>query len=167
MRRDDPARSQAAELGALLEASKKTLMDARSGLDEEGFRVRPDPSEWSAAEVLAHLWASERAFTELAQAALSQTHLSIAPVTEAHRHAQTKLAERAPVPQILHGLLAQRRGTARLLEGLSSEQLARTLLEPNGDEQSVAGLFKRTAEHENEHAAQIRALRLQPAAGTS
>jgi len=167
MRHDDKAQFPAAELGALLETSRQTLMDAISGLDEEGFKVRPDTSEWSAAEVLAHLLATERTFTQQAQAAPSQERFTIAPVTEDERQEQARLAQRAPVPQILHGLLAQRRDTMRLLKGLSSDQLTKTLTHPSRGDETAAGLFRQTAEHEAEHAAQIRALRAQPAARTS
>jgi uncharacterized damage-inducible protein DinB len=167
MRRDDPAQSPAAVLGALLEASRQALMDAISTLDEEGFKARPDTSQWSAAEVLAHLLAAERISTQHAQAALSQQRVTIAPVTEDERQEQARLAQRAPVPQILHGLLAQRRDTLRLLEGLSSGQLAMALTHPSESDETVAEVFQQTAEHETEHAAQVRALRTQPAARTS
>lgn len=166
MRRDDPAQSPAAALGALLETSRQALMDAISTLDEEGFKARPDTSQWSVAEVLAHLLAAERITTEQAQAALSQRRVAIAPTTEDGRQEQARLAQHAPVPQILHGLLAQRRDTLRLLEGLSSGQLAMTLAHPNQSDETVGGLFQQTAEHEAEHAAQVRVLRAQPAART-
>jgi hypothetical protein len=55
----------------------------------------------------------------------------------------------------------------RLLTGLSSRQLARSVRHPRWGERSVAWLFQRAAEHEAEHAAQLEALRARPAAQTS
>jgi hypothetical protein len=116
--------------------------------------------------VLAHLLASERILAQQAQAALSQEHVTVPPVTEDERQEQAKLAQSAPVPQILHGLLAQRRDTLRLLKSLSTQQLDKTLKHPRRGEQTVASQFRRIAEHEIEHAAQVRALRAQPATRT-
>ncbi len=141
-------------------------MGAISELDEEGFRACPDEAEWSAAEVLAHLLATEGILVQQAQAALSQEQVTVSLGTEDERQEQAKLAQTAPVPQILHGLLAQRRDTARLLRGLSPEQLNMTFIHPRRGEQTVASRFRRVAEHENEHAGQVRALRARAAART-
>lgn len=139
-------------------------MDAIAGLDEQGFRVRTQSGEWTAAEVLAHLLSTERLFTQRARAALDQVDFVITPRTEDERQEGARMAQRMPVPQIVHGLLAQRRDTLRLLDGLSDEHLARSVRHPRWGEQSVAWLFRRIAEHEAEHAEQVRSLRAQPAA---
>ena len=156
-----------ADLRQELEASRTILMDAIAGLDEESFRARPAPSEWTAAEVLAHLLHIEGVQAERVHAALTQVDFIATVITEEQCHEQAKLAQRMPVPQILHGLLARRRDTLRLLEGLSQQQLARSFQHPERGELMVGDVFQRIAKHEEEHAAQIRALRDPAAAPAS
>jgi hypothetical protein len=66
-----------------------------------------------------------------------------------------------PVPQILHGLLAVRRDTLRRIEALPADQLARPVRHAAYGDATVARLFEHIAEHEEEHAAQIRTIRAQ------
>lgn len=147
------------ELRAHLEASGRALLGAIVGLDEEGFRARTRSSQWSPAEVLAHLLASERLYVGWAQAALEEDNLVLPPVAQDEQEQQAKLAQQMAVPQILHGLLAQRRDTMQLLMALSSEQLTRTLSYPGRGSFGLGLLFEKAAAHEEEHAAQIRSLR--------
>lgn len=139
-------------------------MDAIAGLDEEGFRLRPREGEWTAAEILAHLWAAEGLYVGRVEAALTTDDLLVTVRDEAERESDAKLAQRVPVPQIIHGLLAQRRDTLRRLRELSPEQLGRRLRHPQHGDVTIAWLFQRLAEHEEEHAEQIRSQRAQPAA---
>ncbi len=133
MRRDDATPPSSAQLVARLKASREALMDAIAGLDEEGFRSRPDASASSVAEILAHLYVVE-------QTASSGPHVN-------HADADARLAQRMPVPQILHGLLAGRRDTLRLIDQQSRNNT------------NLAAAFEGLAAHEEEHAQQIRALR--------
>lgn len=142
-----------------LEASRDALMEAMAGLDEEGFRARPELSEWSAAEVLAHLLHTETVQMERVDKALVEEGFTATPVTQEQRHEEAKLAQRMPVPQLLHGLLAQRRDTLRRFDRLSQPELSQPFHHPSRGELTVAWLFQHTAEHEEEHAAEIRALR--------
>ena len=153
-----------ADLITRLERSRRSLMDAIAGLDEEGFRSRPRSGEWTAAAVLSHLLATERVILERAQSALTQVGYHVTSQTEEERQEGARLAQRVPVPQIVHGLLAQRRDTLRLLERLSPDELARRFNHQRRGEQSVGGLFQHIAEHEEEHAEQISALRARAAA---
>ena len=138
------------ELRAHLEASRRALLDAIAGLDEEGFRARTRSSQWSPVEVLAHLLASERLYMGWAQAALEEDNLVLQPVAQDEQEQQAKLAQQMAAPQILHGLLAQRRDTM---------QLTRTLSYPERGMFGLGLLFEKAATHEEEHAAQIRTLR--------
>ncbi len=134
-------------------------MDAIAGLDEEGFRARLGTSAWSVAEILAHLLDYEQLWAARAESALDKDGFVITPRPEGERDPHLELARRQPVPQIVHGLLGQRRTTSRLLDDLSPEQLHRTFSHPRLGEHDLAWLFQRLAEHEDEHAQQIRALR--------
>jgi hypothetical protein len=129
-------------------------------MDEPSFRARRAEGEWSATEVLAHLLATEGILTERARHALTQDGYVAARVTAEEPDEQARsMAKRLPVPQILHGLLAQRRDTLRLLAPLTSEALARAFFHPRLGEQNVAGLFQHLADHDEEHARNIRDLR--------
>ena len=134
-------------------------MNAIAGLDEPGFRARPVAGEWTAAEVLSHLLSTERIVINRAQAALAQKSDIVIPQTDDERQEGARLAQRLPVPQIVHGLLAQRRDTLRLLDRLSAGELARRFQHQRWGERTVVWLFERAAEHEEEHACQIRTLR--------
>jgi hypothetical protein len=70
-----------------------------------------------------------------------------------------KSAQRMPVPQIVHGLLARRRDTLLLLEPLAPEHLARTVRHSRMGEMSVSALMRKVVDHETEHARQITAMR--------
>ena len=163
---DEPT-ARPEDLRERLERSRKSLMEAVAGLDEEGFRARPAPSEWTAAEVLAHLLHIEGVHMARGQTASTEDGFVATPVTDEECREQARLAQRMPVPQILHGLLAQRRDTLRLLERLSEQQLTRAFFHPERGQLTIAQIFERAAAHEEEHAAQIRALRTGAAAPAS
>jgi len=158
----------ASELAARLEGSRNELMDAIAALDEEGLRAHPDASQWSAAEVLAHLLSTERFLTQRAQDATVRQDCSISPRTERERTSDARsAAQRMPVPQLIHGLLAVRRDTLRQIDALTRDQLARPVHHSSHGEVTVAWLFDYVAAHEREHAAQIRAMREASAASRS
>lgn len=134
-------------------------MDAVAGMDEEGFRARPEQGAWNVAEVLAHLLAAETMYmrwVEAGEIVLAQPNA----LDEDTR----RLAQRMSVPQVLHGLAAQRRSTLQLLERLPPETLARPLRYEKPEQVPASWLFQKSAVHEEEHAGQIRTLRGQPAA---
>ncbi len=142
-------------------------MDAVAGLDDEGFRSRSHVGSWTVAEVLAHLLEMERILMRWAQEALINADVLFTPVTDEDRREQANLARRMAVPQLIHGLLARRRDTAHSLNGLSQPELARPLRHSSWGACTVTTLFQRVAEHEAEHAEQIRALRFEEPAPAS
>ena len=161
----DERRSQrsTAELIAQLEESRRSLMDAITGLDEEGFRARSASGGWTSAEVLAHLLATERTSLGRARRVLTEDNPTIEWISDDDLDQQARSAQRMPVPQIVHGLLAQRRDVVTLLETLSPQQLSRPYKQERRGQLTAGWLFRRIAEHEDEHAEQIRALRGQSA----
>jgi hypothetical protein len=164
MQNEHTVQFSAAELVARLEQSRRSLMDAIAGLDEEGFRLRPREGEWTAAEVLAHILMTEHVFAGRARAVLEQENPPLASISDEERSGHARSARRMPVPQIVHGLLAQRRDVVGLLEPLSPQQLRRPFRHERRGDLAAGWLFQRIAEHEKEHAEQIRAQRAQPAA---
>jgi len=146
-----------ADIVARLEQSRRSLMEAIAGLDEEGFRARPQQGGWTAAETLAHLLITERNSTGRARTALAEDNPQFAWVSDDQLEEQARSAQRMPVPQIVHGLLAQRRDVVTLLEPLSPQQLARPYRQERRGRLTVGWLLQHIAEHEEEHAGQIRA----------
>ena len=149
----------AGDLTARLAHSRAALTAAIEGMDEEAFRRRTASGDWNAAEVLAHLLAHERRFLELAQRALAEERPAVQSRGEGQQLEEAKAAQRMPVPQIVHGLLAQRRDTLRVLERLGAAELERPLQHSRLGEISPRWLFRRLAEHETEHAQQITSMR--------
>ena len=150
-----------------LERSRAALMEAIAGLDEEGFRRWPAAGEWNAAEALAHLLAHEQRMLFLVRTALTEDNPSVQSRGEAQQLQEARAAQRMPVPQIVHGLLAQRRDTLLVLEPLSQEQLARTVQHLRMGEMTVGGLVQRIVHHETDHAGQIVSIRQQPTGATT
>jgi uncharacterized damage-inducible protein DinB len=147
------------ELISRLEDSRRSLMNAITGLDDTAFRARTGAGGWTPAEVLAHLLATEAVSTERARLVLTQDDPSVRWRPDEELENEARNAQRMPVPQIVHGLLALRRDVMTLLEPLSADQLARPYHQERRGELTLGWLFARMAEHESEHAGQIAALR--------
>lgn len=134
------------ELRSHLDASRQALLDAIAGLDEEGFRAR-ERAEPAIGDLLTDLLAGEddtlrRAVRGEGGAAAPRNHTG-----------------RMAAPQIIHGLLAQRRDTLRALQRLSAEELARPADQTADGSGTVASFFQRIAAREETCAARIRTLR--------
>lgn len=115
-------------------------MNAIAGLDEEGFRARGSAGASTVAELLAALLLTEQRLAEHTQ--------STTRTVESSEEERRTLAKRTAVPQVIHGLLARRRETQRLVERSASEQLA-----------PLAQTVQRIVEYEGEQVARIRELR--------
>jgi hypothetical protein len=138
---------------SLLDKSRRELNSAMDGLDEEGFRRRPERGEWTAAEVLAHLVDYEAFLTSQIEIASASHDVAGSRQTNEERTAGARQAQRMPVPQLVHALLGQRRTTNLLLERDASAADAPQV------NQYVAGMIEEIALHESLHAKQIVALR--------
>jgi uncharacterized damage-inducible protein DinB len=128
-------------------------MTAINGLDDAGFRARPASGAWTAAELLAHLLSTERIFIDRARKAVEQDGYLVTPVSDEVREEHLSMAKRMPVPQLVHGLLAQRRDTLQFVESLSRGQLLHRLRHPIRGEQTALWQIEHVIEHELEHAA--------------
>lgn len=134
-----------------MEASRSRLFAAITGLTEEQARARPPDGGRCVSEHLAHLMTWEE-----------EVHRSIGAVIPgvAPPPASSEGPGRAtPLPQLVHGLLAARRRTALLLERLDARQLARAVVDPEGERTTVQALLQRVAAHEHEHTGEIERLR--------
>ena len=131
-------------------------MTAIASLAETAFRARTKAGDWTPAEVLAHLLTTEHNSLERVRTVLTQDNPFVAWLSDDELEQQARPAQPMPVPQIVHGLLAQRRDVVLLLESLTAEQLRRPYQHERRGERTAAWLFQRMAEHESEHAGQIR-----------
>lgn len=141
------------DLRLRMEASRTRLLAAITGLTEEQARARPAEGGRCVNEILAHLMMSEGALSGAAREALGGTvAASPAPAPEPPGRS-------TPLPQLVHGLLAARRKTLRLLEALDPAHLSRPCVASGLGRVTVRRLFEHVAAHEEEHAAEIEARR--------
>jgi hypothetical protein len=161
------------ELQQRLHESRKRLLAAIAGVTEDQFKRRPAPSEgdddpWSIAEILAHLLQQEQLRAERISAALKLDGAAVTPSAPESHQEGARAGRRAPVPQLIHGLLASRRRVELLLNeaGAIGGGLERHVLHPNDGRQSIAWMVEaKVIQHELEHVAQIEALRARVGAG--
>jgi len=157
------------EIAALreeLRAARSRLLDAIAGVGEEQFKRRPaaaggEPG-WCIAEVLAHLLSREKLGTGRIALALERDGAIAEPSTPEQREQDARAGRGAPVPMLVHGLLAARRELERLLEraGAIDGGLARGVVHPHRGRESVAWLLReKIIAHEREHTAQIEAIK--------
>ena len=138
-----------------LRSGRQRLLAVVAGVSEEQFKRRPaiehvaEAGNWSIAEVLAHLLASEQRQGERLEGLLEGREAGALPVSDEQRHEEARLGRTVPVPQVIHGLLAGRRRVERALAtpgATASEAVSRLVRED-------------VIEHEAGHAAQIEAVR--------
>jgi len=155
-----------AELTAQLKSSRKQLFEAIQGFTEEEFHARPDEESWCASEVLMHLLASDQRMRDCIRGALGQPGDAPSALSETERRAEAEVGRQAPVPQLVHGLLASRRETSMLIESLRPEELSRPASHPDLGAVSVGRVLQRIAEHEREHTEQIESIKRRLEMGT-
>jgi hypothetical protein len=162
------------ELKQGLVESRARLLQALSGVTEEQFKRRPpteagEPAFWSIAEVLAYLLASDRLSNQRIALALEEDGAAIASSEPEDVEAMARAGRLAPVPQLIHGLLAARRELELLLGQAGSLQdgLERVFLHPQLGRRSVATTVReQVLERENQRVAQIEVLRSQVGAAS-
>ena len=160
-------------LKAQLQATRARLLATIAGVTEEQFKKRPaatdaDPEPWCIAEVLAHLLACERVEAERIGLALQQDGAAVTPRAPEWHATTARAGRQAPVPQLIHGLLASRREIELLAgqAGSIEDGLARAVVHPQRGRDTVAWMIEaKVIEHEAEHVAQIEAIKA--ALGTS
>ena len=152
-----------------LARSRARLLQALSGVSEEQFKRRPAsqpdaPAEWSIAEVLAYLLASDRLSNQRIGLALKEDGAEITPEESGSSETQARTGRLAPVPQLIHGLLAARRELDLLLEETAAmaDGLERCVVHPQLGRQSVAWIVREEVlAREQTRVTQIEKLRLQ------
>ena len=152
------------ELRQQLAEGRERLLRAIAGVSEEQFKRRPpkdgDEQPWSIAEVLAHLLQQEKLRTERIAIALRDDGATITPSPPELHVDAARAGRTAPVPQLIHGLLAARRELDRAIESLDDDGLQHSVVHPQLGKQTVEFMLReKLIDHEAEHTAQIEALR--------
>jgi len=167
--------SPAEDLKAALAKERERLLSAIAGVSEQQFKKRPeptpeDPQPWCIAEVLAHLLELENRWNERASLALAESATQVEPIPDDVLNRAPVAGRAAPVPQLIHGLLAARRQTERLLDQASSLAggLERYVEDTSHGRQNVEWIVvEKIIRHEREHTQQIEAMKAAVAAAAA
>jgi hypothetical protein len=150
-----------------LDSVRRRLFAAITGVGEEQFKRRgpktgADDTPWSIAEILAHLLSSERGQAVRLRLALDDDGAVVEPVPADKRAEAARAGRMAPVPQLVHGLLASRREIEALLDEATSTPggLDRAVVHPNLGRLTIEQIVAQyVVGHEAEHVDQIEALK--------
>jgi hypothetical protein len=151
-----------------LSVGREHLFAAIAGVSEEQFKRRPPAVEgttnWSIAEILAHLLYSERLWGTGIALALTQDGVKVQAGALEAREEDAKRGRMSPVPQLVHGLLASRRQVELLLDQAASleDGLQRYVLHPSDGRLTVEWIVReRVIAQEAAYVARIQALRVE------
>ena len=151
-----------------LASGRERLLQSIAGVSEEQFKKRPPVAggdsapTWCIAEVLAHLLQQERLRAERIAQALERDGVTSVPSADEVHYEAARAGRGAPVPQLIHGLLASRRELERLLDRTAALEagLERATIHPRLGRQSIAWILReKVIAHEAEHVAQIEAIK--------
>lgn len=144
-----------------LVTARAELLDAIEGLSEEQLTTMPVAGEWTVREVLAHIagWAA----WDLAaiRSILAGESLDFAPIQDVDAFNAGLVAEREdwPPSQILGEMGKAHDAMLELLAGLSEDEVFGDSRFHGPYWRSLAEWLQVAWEHEQQHAAQIRAWR--------
>jgi uncharacterized protein (TIGR03083 family) len=147
------------DLRAMLEASLReleTLLDRLT--PDEWATATATADRWTVRDTVSHLVTGEAGNLAIARglAAGLEMYRPDFDLARYNRRNIEKNAERTP-EQLRDDLRAVRRQTLEFLDGLREADLQRAGRRTTGEETTVAEVFQRIADHQREHAAEIRA----------
>ena len=99
------------DLDEVLAATVAAFQERTRGLPEAMVGRRPEPGEWSVAELLGHVWDAEVAYSFRARAILAQERPRLPAYDQ---EAWARLAH-PPFPELLAGLVALRTANLALI----------------------------------------------------
>jgi hypothetical protein len=155
------------DLSRTLSEGRARLFQTIAGVTEQQFKQRPEassdnPQPWCIAEVLSHLLDAERRAAAAIALAIEEDGARYTRWAEHERLERARAGRLAPVPQLIHGLLASRREIERLLARVDATPggIARFVSDTQRGRLTVATVLQADViAHEAEHIAQIEALR--------
>jgi hypothetical protein len=155
------------DLRSDLTAGRERLLATIAGVSEEQFKRRPpavDGGEpnWSIAEILSYLLYSERLWGTGVALAVTQNRVKIQAGSLEAREEDARRGRMAPVPQLVHGLLASRRQIELLLDQAEAleDGLERYVLHPTDGRYTVEWMVReKVIAQEAAYVTRIQALR--------
>ena len=137
---------------AALAATLATLREEAVGLSEERLGRRPEPNEWSVAELLGHLWDAEIAYAFRARAILAQDEPRLIGYDQ---DAWGTLA-RPPFGELLSAFTVLREANVALLDGTPEERWDRSGIHDERGRLSYGLLTREIAGHDKAHLLQLQ-----------
>jgi DinB superfamily len=135
----------------VLAATPRNVRDQASGLAGELLGRRPEPGEWSAAELLGHLWDAEIAYSFRARSILAQDTPQLIGYDQ---EAWATLA-RPAFPELLDGFTALRTANLVLIRQTPEVMWDRIGIHEERGATSFRLLTETTAGHDRAHLRQL------------
>jgi hypothetical protein len=137
--------------GEVLAATLREVREQTGDLPGELVGRRPEPGEWSVAELLAHLWDSELVYGYRARAILTQDR----PALAAYDQEAWATLPRPPFQELLAGLVALRAGNLALIGSTPADLWERAGMHQERAETSLQVLTQEIAGHARAHLLQL------------
>ena len=137
--------------GEVLAATMDAVQERTVGLADELVGRRPEPREWSVAELLAHLWDSELVYGFRARAVLTQDR----PALAAYDQDTWATLPRPSFQQLLAGFVALRAGNLALIRATPPARWERVGIHQERGETSFRVLTQEIAGHARAHLLQL------------
>jgi DinB superfamily len=138
--------------GEVLAATLHEVQERTGDLPAELVGRRPEPGEWSVAELLAHLWDSELVYGYRARAILTQDR----PPLAAYDQDAWATLPRPPFRELLAGLVALRTGNLALIGDTPTDRWERVGMHQERGETSFRVLTQEIAGHARAHLLQLQ-----------
>ncbi|GAB4431597.1 MAG: hypothetical protein OHK0015_18230 [Chloroflexi bacterium OHK40] len=148
--------SRRAVLMEALAATQSDLERLARRLDPATAARRPAPESWSVAEVVAHMAEIEARYRDQLRQTLIDDHPTLSPLVPDEAAHDT-----LPLPELVAAFVAARAATLALLAEVPQGDWGRPLTHPTLGSTRFRELVQALVSHDNEHLAQIAAIREQ------
>jgi hypothetical protein len=135
----------------VLVITAEVIEDATAELDLAVLQKRPEPDEWSAEEILGHLFDAEIVFSFRARITLAQDGIHY----PSYDQDAWTLLPRPPFPELLATFASLRRANVSLIEEVPSEQYSRVGHHAERGPETFEMLLRITAGHSLAHLKQL------------
>jgi|GEM_PF-535589 len=146
------------ELFQKYENGVRLVESAVKGTPEDILRRRPEPNKWSILENLSHLRVTEQIFQTRCMLIANSEKPSLSMYDNNELAAKLKYNEQNPA-ESLKEFKRLRADTLTLLRALSQKSWQRVGIHPKRGEMTLESLVKLLADHDSNHATQIRVIR--------
>jgi DinB superfamily len=135
----------------VLAATSSAVRDLAAGVPADVLTTRPEPAEWSAAEVLGHIWDAELVVSFRGRSILGQDE----PSLMGYDQDAWALLPRPPFPVLVEAFEAVRAANLHLARSISAADWDRVGLHSERGRMSFRLLFEEIAGHDIAHLRQL------------